>query len=534
MQHSNRQWILFTLVLFLLTHTLNAVPRSTGIGFRGTLFKSNQKESGFRIMANAADGSAAIETPGGGANFFLFSRLTGNWVLETSIGVMGDAEIVVTDNDNTQVKSSGLAAFLFGVRYDLLPPGFANSFHPYLSGGPGYYMIHESNVSTSGFSAEIGGKLKSKYGFYAGGGLFILLTDWFGLNLDGRYHQVGKVDGIDRGGAEFGFGLAFMWGRKNEIFEIVNTQIIVKDIYPAYYQFYNTYPIAMVTVRNRASSPIEVNIKSEIPGISERKAESGFVRLGPRETKDIPVHVQFGSRLLETTSREPATIDLKIEARAGTILSKTISAQITVHSRNGWNGDIDKLNFFIHPEADLVREFARAAVVEDTSKTDPHFKNFHAAGLVFEALQRKNIRYLSDPNVPFYRDDNVQFAESTLELGTGDCDDLTVLMASLLESLGIHTAFVDVRDPDKDTAHLYLLFDSGLTPEEAGLVTSNSKRYIIRSNESGRTICWIPLETTLIQHGFEEAWKTGALEYLQDAEIRSGLLNGWVRIFDVR
>jgi len=44
----------------------------------------------------------------------------------------------------------------------------------------------------------------------------------------------------------------------------------------------------------------------------------------------------------------------------------------------------------------------------------------------------------------------------TLRLRTGDCDDLAVLYAALLENVGIDTALVDVGD------HVLTMFDTGL------------------------------------------------------------------------
>ena len=116
---------------------------------------------------------------------------------------------------------------------------------------------------------------------------------------------------------------------------------------------------------------------------------------------------------------------------------------------------------------------------------------------------------------------------------SGDCDDLVVLYSSLLESVGIKTSFVEVRDPEKELAHVYLIFHSGLTIDQAHLISSNEKKYIIREIDANIKNIWIPIETTLINRGFEEAWDTGALSYLQEAILRNGISEGWVKIIDI-
>jgi hypothetical protein len=144
------------------------------------------------------------------------------------------------------------------------------------------------------------------------------------------------------------------------------------------------------------------------------------------------------------------------------------------------------------------------------------------------------IRYRHDPNILFYQDDRVQYAMETIDQRGGDCDDLVILYASFLESLGMKTAFVETRDPEKEIAHLYLLFATGLPAEQGQLISSNEKRYILREKPNGQKEIWIPVETTLIDKGFEEAWKIGATEYLQDGIIRNGLEQSWVKVIDVR
>ncbi len=320
-----------------------------------------------------------------------------------------------------------------------------------------------------------------------------------------------------------------MWGRRREIFQVKEIKPVVSDIYPTYYQFYNTYPLALVAIKNVAGYPIEINLRSNIRQYSERPKDSGFVRIEPGKTKDIPATAIFGSRLLQANRREPAVLDIEVEARAGRIIKKEFSASITIHGRNAWNGEMDKLAFFITPDDEDILKLSRGMVSEQSVREDNQLGNFHKAQIIFDELKKMGISYRRDPNIVFYKDDRVQFATETLKLGTGDCDDLVVLYASFLESFGINTAFVEVQDPQKEIAHLYLIFDTDLQANLGQSISTNEKRLVIREGQNGQSKIWIPVETTLIEQGFEEAWKSGAMSFLQEGIIRNGIEEGWVR-----
>jgi hypothetical protein len=372
------------------------------------------------------------------------------------------------------------------------------------------------------------------YGAYVGLGTNILFTDWLALNLDFKYHMPELNVNHQYSGLDFGLGLSAMWGKKRELFQLQDIRVIVTDIYPAYYQFYNTYPIALVSVKNIAGHPIEVNVKSNIENFSERPNASGFIEIQQGETADIPVTALFGQRVLEASRNKPAVLDIEIEGRAGRSSTRQYSAQLIVHSRNSWNGDMDKLVYFVTPENETILSMTRNLVGANLDSIASNRKVFSKAQMVFNALTEQGVRYHPDPNIPFYQDDRVQFALETLQIGSGDCDDLTVLYASCLESLGIKTAFVEVRDPDKDLAHLYLLFDSGLPANQGSAITTNDKKYIIRARRGSQKTVWIPVETTLINEGFESAWRSGAIAYLEEGLHRGGLAAGWVRVIDVQ
>ena len=84
--------------------------------------------------------------------------------------------------------------------------------------------------------------------------------------------------------------------------------------------------------------------------------------------------------------------------------------------------------------------------------------------------------------------DSVSLARETLKVRGGDCDDLTVLFCSLLESVSIPTAYILVP------GHIYAAFDTGV-PAAAWQDVHPERRMTFAFDGS----LWVPLEVTLIE-----------------------------------
>jgi len=520
-----RTFQLFIISFFLLSCTIlqaQGISRSSGLGLRFGSWNKKLSQVNFT-------GEGDLEVGGAGCTFFYyFTRFKENWFWEFSIGAIGGAQIEVTQS--TTLEATGVVPITFGLRNDFLADRNPGKLQPYYCFGGGPYIVGTNLIQNDIEREEHG----FKFGLYAGPGLNMTFTSWFAINLDLKYHLVNLNMSNPASCFTVNLGFAFMWGSKREIFRIKDIKLIVTDIYPAYYQFYNTYPLALVTIQNKFGSPIEVNVKANVRPFSPRPKESGFIKINKGETRDIPATVVLDPEIFEISSREPAVLDIEVEGKAGTSQKKKISNQITVHTRNSWNGEIDKLSFFLTSDDPEILSFSRQVVQSRQDSMAAILSDFHKARIIFEELKSLGICYQSDPNVPFYQDDRVQYAEETLQLGSGDCDDLVVLYASLLESLGINTAFIQVNDPEKSLAHLYLIFNSRVPVENAGLISNNEKRFIIREDLNGNQIIWIPVETTLVSQGFEEAWKSGATNYLKDGILRNGISEGWLNVVDVK
>ncbi len=176
---------------------------------------------------------------------------------------------------------------------------------------------------------------------------------------------------------------------------------------------------------------------------------------------------------------------------------------------------------FVTPEDMSVASLARGLVQRYNDLLAEKFNrsNIGKATILFNALGSYRIRYQADQKTPFASVsddktifDTVQYPSELLEkpegveTKIGDCDDLTVLFASLLENLSIDTAFLEANDPGK--GHIYMMFDSGISPDRAEDHFLSTAEYVVWQ---GRV--WIPVETTMYGFTFADAWRNGAAEY---------------------
>jgi hypothetical protein len=201
--------------------------------------------------------------------------------------------------------------------------------------------------------------------------------------------------------------------------------------------------------------------------------------------------------------------------------------------RNAWDGDVQSLRYFVTPDDPAILRYSRDVLLDkrdSLAAVSRVLEQFAKARVLINSFAGR-LLYVSDPKLTA---DFVQYPPETLQLRGGDCDDITVCFASLLSSIGLSTAFVDVIPPGHpEESHIYMLCDTGVEPRYGASISANPKRYIIRRNAAGVETLWIPLEPTVAARGFDESWTAGAQEYFDDVEVGLGLVKGSVHIVDV-
>jgi hypothetical protein len=325
---------------------------------------------------------------------------------------------------------------------------------------------------------------------------------------------------------------AVLGGARESLIRIEGVEML-GGIYPSAYQSLAYRPIGNVRVRNTSGKPVQARASFFLEKLMDGPTESQPLIIQPGESVDLPFTAVFNDRVKGVPAITIRDGTVSVRAALENDYDDHARARVLIHGRNDWDGSPGALRYFVTPDDPDVIRTAREVILKNRdslSGVPAELGSLRRAKMLCDAFTGTLV-YVSDPK---HLTEFVQYSTETLRSRTGDCTDMTVLFASLLSSMGISTAFVDVVPPaSPEKSHIFLLFDTGVSPQFGDHVSSNPKRYVLRRSKSGRETIWVPLESTAITRGFDDAWTEGAQQYFDDVELGLGLVAGWVHIVDV-
>lgn len=313
---------------------------------------------------------------------------------------------------------------------------------------------------------------------------------------------------------------------------ITITVVRMANLFPSLMQWYLTHPAGAVSVSNTLAEPLEkVRARFLIPRFMDLPVESKpLARLQPGESATFDLAPAFSQKVLELqedmTVQAQVVVTYLVDGREQTASTELLTT-IYRNSALTWD-DTRKISSFVTPHEETVSGFAaRVIAAGDGVRRIPLSRKIFQAMRVCDALGAYGIAYVEDPDSPVSRSlgkaeivDTVRFPRITLYNRTGDCDDTTALLASLLESVGIHTAILTTP------GHIFLAFDTGEPAENVQYLSDAAHDALARGGSA-----WIPVETTLLSKGFMAAWasatelvkrygQTGPFEFIPLAGMR--------------
>ncbi|MEZ4321741.1 MAG: hypothetical protein R3F61_29975 [Myxococcota bacterium] len=176
-------------------------------------------------------------------------------------------------------------------------------------------------------------------------------------------------------------------------------------------------------------------------------------------------------------------------------------SSLVVHRRNTLDWTVpESVAAFVDPTDSTVRTLATGALAK-LGTPEGSTPALTRAAAVHAGVWGEPLKYVADPVTTSFADsiDEVQHPGQTLARGTGDCDDLTVLLASLYESVGLSTVVLTTP------GHVLVGVDSGLHSGGELLVGLPRDRFVEVDGA-----LFVPLETTALKADFAEAWTRGA------------------------
>ena len=365
--------------------------------------------------------------------------------------------------------------------------------------------------------------------FVAGGAnLSFLLNPSLNIGIGATYKYHFLPDEYLYQGVGINVGLSYNIGAAKRKAEIQVTPQI-QQIFPLFFTYYDKNPAGSLILKNNEREKVEdLKVSFYVKQFMDQpKLSAEIESLGRGEELKIPVYALFTDEIFGVTEGVKVAGEIQLDYRfLGIERIDSVPVTVTVNNRNAMTWDDDrKAAAFVTAKDELVLGFAKqvASLISNEGSTAIN-TNFRSALALFEFLSRYGIGYVIDPVTPYEKlsentdaIDFVQFPAQTLAFKAGDCDDISILYAAMLEAVGVPTAFITAP------GHIYMAFALGMDPETARKIFLKPEDLIFRDGDT-----WIPVEITLVKDGFIKAWQIGAKEWRETSR------NGTAEFFPIR
>lgn len=289
-------------------------------------------------------------------------------------------------------------------------------------------------------------------------------------------------------------------------------RVDIDRIFPVLFKYYDENPLGTITIGNpgrQTISDIEVRLDAERV-LDRPKLSATIPELRGGESAEVELYALFNDSLLEYTEGTRIAASIELSYRIGSSEhAATATVTLGTYDRNALTWDDDrKIAAFVTSRDDEIQRLGKnAAAVSRRHAIGAVNQKLQLAMAQLALLQAHGLTYVVDPTSAYAAlsanasaVDYVQFPRQTLEYRAGDCDDLSAVYAALLESVGVRTAFITIP------GHLFLAFALDVSGEEARRSVGGD--VIVRDDGA-----WVPIEVTILDRGFLEAWATGARQW---------------------
>ncbi|MDO4505487.1 MAG: hypothetical protein Q4B64_00905 [Spirochaetales bacterium] len=243
--------------------------------------------------------------------------------------------------------------------------------------------------------------------------------------------------------------------------------------FPIYMSAYRNFPLGMLTIRNTEGADVsDVHVSFRAGKYTSSTYESAhFNKIRKYKSVEVPLLADFSQEILRFSENGKILGEVVIEYNfLGSKRESVHSVVFDVYNRNAfvW-ADPAAMASFISPDTPEIQEFAKyvAGFARNNFKTGIN-RNLVIAAHMAEAVRLSKLSIETDESSPYaeyHRNmnvDNIKYPLQTMNMMGGDLDELGILLASCLESVGVGTGFIPLDDD------MIILVDMGIKPSGAG------------------------------------------------------------------
>lgn len=293
----------------------------------------------------------------------------------------------------------------------------------------------------------------------------------------------------------------------------------IERLFPVFYSYYDDHPFGSAIVSNKEEAEIrDVRVSlSMAQYMAQPKLCAQADSLAQGRSMEVPLYAILSDAVLSLTENTKAQCEIIVDYTLfGSARQARASAVLEFYHRNAMIWDDDrKAAAFVSPTDPAALWFARftGRVAQERMRVDID-RNLQLAMGLFEAERLYGINYVVDPSSSYVENsakddavDYLQYPHQTLFYRGGDCDDLSILFAALLESVGVRTAFITIP------GHIYMAFSLSVPEQEAREGIFDPALLISYGGQA-----WVPVEITMVKEGFVKAWRIGAKEWADNVK----------------
>ncbi len=306
------------------------------------------------------------------------------------------------------------------------------------------------------------------------------------------------------------------------------SSVTLGDVFPAQYKWYLKHALGRAVVTNNVNVPFEkMKLSFRLKDYMDFASDTEIRTLGPGQSVEIPLIATLNNKVLGVTEDTPIQAELRLTYfENGKQQEVSLTKPLRLYSRNAitWQ-DPARIADFITPNDPPVMDFQREVLLgaPDSPQEAALDPTVVTVMHLWDALSELGVKYFANPKNPFesvvgdrtFPVDYTQFPRETLKRRSGQCDDLTTLLASMLDADNVRAAVLDYP------GHMALMFDTEQADAaDAGLPADELIAY------DGSY--WVPVEPTLVGRPFGEAVRKAAYAYQAENA------KGDARIIEVR